>query len=252
MKSPRETRIFGLNACLAVFQHRAQAIRKVYLTHARQEALQPVLRWCAQQRIGYRWVEREDLKKLTQTEHHEGVCFEVLQKAPQSLPEFLAARPPHTQPLALALWLAGVGNPHNLGAVLRSAAHFGADAVLVARDSGLGLSGSVCRVAEGAAEQVPIVALDDAGQSLQALRQAGFQVLATHVREGSSLFAYPVPGRVVFVLGAEHAGIPDALLRALPERIQIPGTGAVESLNVATAAGIIMAEHYRRHRVPML
>src|SRR3546814_6306217 len=82
--------------------------------------------------------------------HHEGVVADVLRESPQSLTAWLEALPPGP---VCALWLDGVGNPHNLGAILRSAAHFGVSAVLLPKHSPLALSGAAARVAEGRSEE---------------------------------------------------------------------------------------------------
>jgi TrmH RNA methyltransferase len=240
-----ELRVFGLNACLAVFARRPQAIRKIYLTQARLPALREVLSWCARERIGYRMVETADLEKLTRSEHHEGVCFEVLREPPLSLAAFLKAQR-GDKPSWLVL-LDGVGNPHNFGAVLRLAAHFGADAVLLPPGSSLALSGAACRVAEGGAEHVPLVALEDLGGALSALTRANYRAVATVVREGEDLYAAPLPRRAVFVFGAEGAGLSPALRSAVEHRVRIPGTGAIESLNIATAVAVVAAEFWRQY-----
>ena len=119
-----ELRLYGLNAVDAVFRHRPQAIRKVYLLQSRIHALKPLLAWCVQQRVGYRVVEEADLDRLAASSHHEGVVADVLKAEPLSLDAWLEALA--TGAPALAIWLDGVGNPHNFGAFLRSAAHFGA------------------------------------------------------------------------------------------------------------------------------
>src|SRR5690606_31474658 len=149
-----EVRLYGLNAVQAVFERRPQAIRKLYLLQSRVHALRPLLAWCVQNRVGYRVVEAEDLDRLAASSHHEGVVADVLRTAPLALDDWLAALAPGAP--ALALWLDGVGNPHNFGAILRSAAHFGA-AVLLPERSTLALSGAAARVAEGGAEAVPLV-----------------------------------------------------------------------------------------------
>lgn len=241
-----ELRVFGLNACLAVFAQRPDAIRKVYLLESRLPVLKPVLAWCAQAKVGYRLVGAEDLQRLTRTEHHEGVVFDVRRAPPLALSAWLASL--DASGPALAIWLDGVGNPHNFGATLRIAAHFGAAGVLLAPGSGLALSGAACRVAEGGAEVVPLVALDDAAGALAKLARAGFEPVATVVRGGDDLYAAPLPRRSVLVFGAEGGGIGPALLRAVPRQVRIPGSGAVESLNIATAVGVVTAEHWRQHR----
>lgn len=245
-RADAELRVFGLNACLAVFAHRPQAIRKVHLLESRLPALKGVLAWCAKARVGYNLVGPDDLERLAKSTHHEGVVFDVRRAPPPALREWLArldrARP------ALALWLDGVGNPHNFGAVLRIAAHFGADGVLLAPGSTLALSGAACRVAEGGAEVVPLVAVEDAAGALAALARAGFEAAATVVRGGDDLYARPLPRRCLLVFGAEGGVIGPALLAAVPRHLRIPGSGAVESLNIATAVSVVVAEHWRQHR----
>src|SRR3546814_10523817 len=151
-----ELRLYGFNAVQAVFARRPQAIRKLYLAEARIPQLQPLLKWCVANRVGYRVVDEADLRKLAASAHHEGVVADVLRESPQSLTAWLEALPPGP---VCALWLDGVGNPHNLGAILRSAAHFGVSAVLLPKHSPLALSGAAARVAEGGAEAVPFVRL---------------------------------------------------------------------------------------------
>ena len=111
-----EIRIYGLNACQALFARRPHDVRKVYLLESRIPELQPVLAWCVQKRLGYRVVGNADLDKLTATHHHEGVCFEVRRAEFLQLSTLLQRLPRAPQPALLA-WLDGVGNPHNLGAV---------------------------------------------------------------------------------------------------------------------------------------
>src|SRR3546814_8980473 len=99
--------------------------------------------------------------------HPEGVVAVVLPESPQSLTAWLEALPPGP---VCALWLDGVGNPHNLGAILRSAAHFGVSAVLLPKHSPLALSGAAARVAEGGAEAVPFVRLGRDDNAIAQLR----------------------------------------------------------------------------------
>ena len=233
-----ELRIYGLNAVRAVFARRPQAIRKLYLAEARIPALQPLLGWCVANRVGYRVVGEEDLHKLAASTHHEGVVADVLRAEPGSLSEWLRELPAGPQ---CAIWLDGVGNPHNLGAILRSAAHFGVVAVLLPKHSPLALSGAAARVAEGGAEAVPMVRLGRSDNAITQLRGAGFQLAATVVRGGSDLFVAALPQRVVYVLGAEGEGMDHDLAAACDLRLSIPGSGAVESLNVAAATAVLLA-----------
>jgi TrmH RNA methyltransferase len=239
-------RLYGLNAVRAVFARRPQAIRKLYLEPSRIPDLQPLLKWCVANRVGYRVVEEVDeLRKLAASTHHEGVVADVLREAPRSLEAWLSALPAGP---CCALWLDGVGNPHNLGAILRSSAHFGVSALLLPAESPLALSGAAARVAEGGADAVPFVRLGAVDGAIGQLHAAGFALAATVVRGGDDLFAASLPSRLVYVLGAEGAGMGEALAAACDQRLSIPGTGEVESLNVAAATAVLLAQWARGMR----
>jgi len=234
----RELRVFGINACLAVHRYRPQAIRKIYLSQSRLDRFSGILTWCAGEKIGYRIVENTDLDKLTQSQHHEGVCFETIPPVPLTLDELIARA--GSAEHAWMAWLDGVGNPHNLGAILRSAAHFGCAGLILHRDAA-GLSGAACRVAEGGAEVVPIARVDEAIGSMAKLKRHGYQGIATVVRDGADLFGAQLPRRSVLVMGAESAGMSSSLIAACDQRLGIPGSGAVESLNVSAAFAVFAA-----------
>lgn len=239
-----ELRLYGLNAVHAVFSRRPEAIRKVYLTESRIPALKPLLAWCVKQRVGYRVVEEGDLDRLAASTHHEGVVADVLKVEPLLMGDWLRALP-EGKPVA-ALWLDGVGNPHNFGAILRSAAHFGVAGILLPRESTLAISGAAARVAEGGAEQVPLVRMGQADNAAAQLRNAGFSLAATVVRGGDDLFAAKLPPRLVYVMGAEGEGMDARLAEACDLRLSIPGSGAIESLNVAAATAVFLAQWKQR------
>ncbi|MEP6939846.1 MAG: TrmH family RNA methyltransferase [Rudaea sp.] len=240
----QELRVHGRNACLAVFAHRPDDVRKVYLTEARIGDFKPVLAWCVKHRLGYRVVEAEDLERLTETQHHEGVCFEVRRHPPLAVDAMLqaidSARP------ALVAWLDGVGNPHNVGAILRSAANFGIQGmILPAQNSEL--SGAALRVAEGGAESVRLAYAREGEDVAAVLHAAGFKVAGTVPRDGTPLYKTTFPARLALVLGAEGEGMSKQLIRAADLRITVPGTGAVESLNVSASAAVVFGEFWRQH-----
>jgi TrmH RNA methyltransferase len=236
-----EIRLHGVNAVQAVFARRPAAIRKLYLAEALIPRLQPMLKWCVANRVGYRVVDEDDLRRLAASSHHEGVVADVLREAPAALTTWL-----HDlgEGPACALWLDGVGNPHNLGAILRSAANFGAS-VLLPKHSPLQLSGAAARVAEGGAEAVPLVRLGREDNAIAQLRGAGFTLAATVVRGAGDAFVAPLPPRLVYVIGSEGEGMSQALADSCDLRLSIPGTGAVESLNVAAATAVLLARWWQ-------
>jgi len=239
-----ELRLYGWNAVQALFDKRPQALRKLYLVESLIPRMQPVLKWCVANRVGYRVVEEGDLNKLAATTHHEGLVADVLRAPVLALDAWLATLPADAP--ALALWLDGVGNPHNFGAILRSAAHFGVKALLLPAGSTLALSGAAARVAEGGAESVPLVQLPDNAQAMAQLRAAGFGLAATLVEGGEDVFRASLPARLVYVMGAEGEGMDRSLASECDLQVSIPGSGAVESLNVASATAVLLAQWVSR------
>ena len=237
-----ELRLYGWNAVQALYEHRPQALRKLYLTESLIPRMQPVLKWCVANRVGYRVVEDGDLNKLAATTHHEGLVADVLRAPMLELDEWLATLPAGAP--VLALWLDGVGNPHNFGAILRSAAHFGVAGLLLPPGSTLALSGAAARVAEGGAESVPLVRLPELPEAMAQLRAAGIGLAATLVEGGKDLFATELPQRLVYVMGAEGEGMDRDLADDCDLQVSIPGSGAVESLNVASATAVLLAHWY--------
>jgi RNA methyltransferase, TrmH family len=247
----REIRIYGRHAVLAVFRQRPDAIRKLYYTRAAQAGLGDMLSYLAASQVSYREVTPEELVKIASSEHHEGLVAEIVRPTPL---EFSALKQ-HLSALqrATVVLLDGVSNPHNFGAMLRICAHFGADAVLLAPKHGqdemdpneLPLSGAMYRVAEGGAEATPILRLNSLTQ-LDDIRALGFEAVAAHPHDASSIYSAALPKKLLLMLGAEGAGLSPAMLSFASRRLSIPGSGKVESLNVAQAAAVLLAEVSRQ------
>ncbi len=241
----KELRLHGLNAVLAMFTATPERLRKLYLSESRLTDLKDLLKWCVQHRVGYRVVEDGDLSKLAQTSHHEGVVADVLPPQERTLEAWLAEVGGVES--VCAIWLDGVGNPHNLGAIMRNAAHFGASAMLIEATAVNPISGASARVAEGGAERISVVRLpSDAKRAMPLLRDAGFGLVATLVRDGADVYKTDLPAKLIYVMGAEQQGMHKGLAQACDVQVSIPGTGEVESLNVASATAVFLAEWYRR------
>jgi TrmH RNA methyltransferase len=239
-----ECKVYGINACLAVFQHRPEALIRAYVTNETLRRFGYAMKFLAEQRRAYHVVSREELDRVTESEHHGGVCFVIRKRVPLTVPEFVERL--GAQPKARVVMLEGVANPHNLGALLRSCAHFGVDAVLV-EDGGAVQGGAAARVAEGAAESVQLVQYQGAGGALAALHQAGFARVVTSSHAPNSVYAAELPEKAVYVLGSEGHGASLEAAESADLALAIPGTGAVESLNVSVAAGVLLGELFRRH-----
>ncbi|MEO7762399.1 MAG: 23S rRNA (guanosine(2251)-2'-O)-methyltransferase RlmB [Casimicrobiaceae bacterium] len=141
---------------------------------------------------------------------------------------------------ALLLILDGVQDPHNLGACLRSADAFGVHAIVVPKDRAVGVSATVAKVASGAADTVPVVAVTNLARTLRMLKERGIWLIGADAGGSESLFTADLTGPIGWVLGAEGNGL-RRLTRELCDRIVgIPLSGMVSSLNVSVATGICL------------
>jgi TrmH RNA methyltransferase len=236
--------VHGLRACAALFAHRPGDIIRVYLSVNRRPTFKALLEYCVAQRLGFQFVDDENLQKLSGGIHHEGIVILAREPARLGGDELLAGISTKTIHGPLLL-LDGVQNPHNLGSILRSAAHFGCGAVVGEAENLPPLSAAALRVAEGGAESVPLVAVEDAAAFLAKLKSAGLRVVSTTSRAGTPIAAAGLSRHVVLVLGSEAEGVSPRVGRGADIQVRIPGSGAVQSLNVAVACGIVLAEACR-------
>lgn len=241
-----EEKVYGLNACRAIFRHRRADIRRVYVESRRMDDVRDLLKWCARAQIAYKVITTAELQRVTKSTHHEGVALLARRPDVPDFASWLQTRSESSAPCRLLL-LENVRDPHNVGAIVRIAAHFGVAALLAVGETAA-RSGAMLRTAEGGGEAVPVFEQVDVERALRSLRTRGFTLLATSSHVSQSLFeAQPLPARCVLMLGAEREGLSSRLLRRADARLLIPGSGAVESLNVATAAAVILAELWRQH-----
>lgn len=248
MSKPQDERkIYGLNACLSFYQRFPDRIIRAWLSEdAAKIHFGPLMKTLAKEKRAYHLADEAELLKVTQSEHHEGVCLLVQDFPLFTVDAFVATLPPGKPVCMLAL--DGVSNPHNLGAIMRVAAHFGVSAI-ISEQPQLLRSGAAVRTAEGGATNIKIVATDNLGKSLQFLKKRQFSVLATSSHESQSVYEMPMPERAVLVLGEEQKGVSGKILQIADQHIVIAGTGWVESLNVSVATGIVLSEFWRQHRV---
>ncbi|HYZ41822.1 MAG TPA: RNA methyltransferase [Stellaceae bacterium] len=234
-------RISGLAAVQALFERDPGRVERLFYVASVRGEVASFCRSLARVRKPYRQVEPAELARIAGTVLHGGV---VAIARPRPLPDF----DPEAAPEIAGAWgrdgkplliLDGIGNPHNLGAIVRSAAFFGIERIFLADRPEQALpSDASYRVAEGGFEHLSLyrVALPGA---LGGLR--GFYRIV-----GTALGQCPVPQKwhyprpVALVLGNEETGLDPATLTACDEVVTIPGSGRMQSLNVAAAAAILM------------
>ena len=239
-----ETRIYGENACQVLFANRPDVIVRGWFTPQVTPRFSDTLRWMAATRKAYHVVDAEEMAKVAGSEHHGGVCLLIKKRRPLHLLDYLDTARDSDCLLALE----NVANPHNLGGIMRSCAHFGVRGVVM-RQAGNLESGAAVRTAEGGAEFLQPIAVEDFAAGLERLRQAGYTIVTTSSHAGQSVFSTKLPAKVVIVFGEEKGGISDDTLQQGDLALSIPGTGHVESLNVSVATGILLGEWWRQHGV---
>ncbi|WP_318369025.1 tRNA/rRNA methyltransferase [Enterobacter sp.] len=238
-----ETRVYGENACQALFQSRPDCIVRAWFVQSVTPRFKEALRWMAANRKAYHVVDEAELVKASGTEHHGGVCFIIKKRSGISVQQWVDQAEAEDCVLALE----DVGNPHNLGAMMRSCAHFGVKGVLL-DDAAIIESGAAIRTAEGGAEHVQAITGDSIIGALDAFRKAGYSIVTTSSHEGTPLFKAELPKKMVLVLGQERDGLSDAALSSADMSVSIQGTGNVESLNVSVATGVLLAEWWRQNK----
>lgn len=236
-----ESKVYGENACLALFKNRPESIIKAWFVESITPKFRESLRYLAANKKAYHVVDSHELQKVSGTEHHGGVCFLIKKRTPIELHEYLALASKQDCIIALE----GVANPHNIGAILRSAAHFGIKAVLHA-DSSVLDSGAAIRTAEGGAEYIQAIHSEDFIGSLAELQKAGYTLVSTSSHKGKSLFTTQLPEKSVILIGQEGDGLTDSSWEKGQLRVAISGTGKVESLNVSVATSIILAHWWQQ------
>lgn len=191
-------------------------------------------------------VDTDELDSRVGRERHRGVVLEVprLAGSVERLDDFLAEETP---PSSAVLALDGVTDPHNLGAVLRSAEWFGVDLVVLPNRRSAGLTDTVLRTSAGAASRVPTVTVPNLVRALGDLKDAGFWVYGAEPA-GEEMCSAGLTGRVALVLGSEGAGLSRLTSERCDVLVRIPSIGTVESLNVSVAAGILLYEMRRQQK----
>lgn len=246
MSHKKEIKYYGLHSCLALFKARKDDIIRIYLDETNVKAFKSALKWCSEHKKAYHIVSAAELEKVTSSVHHEGVC--ILAKELDFIPMDEALKEINSRKeKCCLLYLDGVQNPHNIGSIVRAMAHFGIPYILGEKGKLPSISPSAYRIAKGGAEFVRLVALDKPLDALRKLKQKGFSLVTTSSHGGVSLYKHTFPAHTVIIMGSESEGVSKELFSLAADKIQIPGTGAVESLNVAIATTLCVAEYCRQN-----
>lgn len=241
--------VYGVHAVRVMLERHPERVLEVKLAAERQDPRVRELEELA--RVQRRPVQRLSMHALKQQlgeVAHQGVAAQVTPLAPWSEADLYQALGARAAPLLLAL--DGVQDPHNLGACLRSADACGALAVIVPRDRAAQLTPAVYKVAAGAAETTPVVAVTNLARTLRLLKDANLWIVGADAAAQKAAREVDLKGGVVLVLGAEGSGLRHLTREHCDFLVRLPTLGAVESLNVSVAAGMLLYEAVRQRQAP--
>lgn len=239
--------LYGIHTVAAVLKTHPERVLEIKLQEGRDDQrLESVQALAQQVGLPLQRVSKKSLDSQFSDANHQGVAARC--KLSQALDEnaLLTLLDRKSGP-PLILVLDSVTDPHNLGAVLRSADAAGVDAVVTTKDKSVGLTPVVRRVAVGAAEIVPFVQVTNLARVLKNLQDQGVWVIGTELDEhAASLYQADLKGPVALVMGAEGSGLRRLTRENCDQLVYIPMQGQIQSLNVSVAAGVCLFETMRQ------
>lgn len=244
-RSGSEQLLVGFHAVIARLRQDPESIKTVYVDPARKDRRMQDFLKTAGEVLGRKLhqADSDRLNSLAGNSRHQGVVAMAEPTAMiQNLPELIdsfSANP-------LLLILDGVTDPHNLGACMRVADGAGVDAILVPKDRSAHLNSTVSKVASGAAETMPLIAVTNLARAMKELQDSGVWLIGTDDGATKTLYDVDLTGPVAIVMGAEGEGMRRLTREHCDELVSIPMLGGVESLNVSVASGVCLYEARRQ------
>jgi 23S rRNA (guanosine2251-2'-O)-methyltransferase len=241
-----QTVAYGIHAVRVLLKRNPGRVRRVLFSATRRDRRLTELRELAKS-VSVVVLETgdEELDRLAERGRHQGVVAEIPARAGDPETQLEEALEAATGP-PLLLVLDGVQDPHNLGACLRSADAAGVCAVLVPRARAVGLTPVVRKVAAGAAESVPLISVVNLARTLRELKDRGFWLIGADDSAQASFFEADLAGPTALVMGSEGEGLRRLTRECCDQLVSIPMAGAVESLNVSVATGVLLFEAVRQ------
>ncbi|MBV2133667.1 23S rRNA (guanosine(2251)-2'-O)-methyltransferase RlmB [Pseudomonas sp. MAP12] len=240
-------RVYGVHAVEALLRHHPKRVKQLWLAEGRQDPrVQALVQLAGEARVPVGQRERRELDEWAEGVH-QGVVAEVSPSqvwGENFLDELLA----RGESVPLLLVLDGVTDPHNLGACLRTADAAGVQAVIVPKDKSATLNATVRKVACGAAEVIPLVAVTNLARTLEKLQQQGLWIVGTAGEATQEIYDLDLRGPTVLVMGAEGKGMRRLTREHCDYLARLPMGGSVSSLNVSVATGVCLFEAVRQRR----
>jgi len=241
--------LVGFHAVISRIRQAPDSLKTVYYDFSRRDRRMKDFIETATEILGRKLhqADTERLRQLAGHDRHQGVvAFAEPTSMARTIPELMDSL---GNKKALLLILDGVTDPHNLGACLRVADGAGADAIIVPKDRSAQLNATVSKVASGAAETMPFIAVTNLARAMRELQELGVWIIGTAEDAPKTIYEHDLTGPVAIVMGAEGEGMRRLTKETCDELVNIPMSGGVESLNVSVASGVCLYEALRQ-RLP--
>jgi 23S rRNA (guanosine2251-2'-O)-methyltransferase len=222
---------------------------RIVIARGRQDSrVEQIVQLARKQNIPVRFEDRGQLDRLANSKDHQGVVALAAARSAATLEDILAAAN-HSAghgSKGLIVLLDGVEDPHNLGAVIRTALAAGAHGVVIPERRAAGLTDTVARASAGALAHLPVAKVTNLAQTMEELKEAGYWLIGLDERAEKSYTEADYTSPVGIVLGGEGQGLHDLTRKRCDFVVSLPTTGPVKSLNVSVAAGVVLFEALRQ------
>ncbi len=237
--------VFGVNPVREALRGVREVFELYVQTTATDHRLEKILELARERGVRVIRREREDLTRMCGSSHHQGMALKVAPFGYADLDDLITAAAGEPEG-GFLLVLDGIQDPHNLGALIRTAACAGATGVIIPRDRACGITPAAEKASAGAVETVSVAQVTNIAQCLETLKKAGYWIYGLAGEAGESLFETSFSGNLALVVGSEGEGIRPLVARRCDLLLSIPLYGGVGSLNASVAGGIALYEVARR------
>ena len=240
-------RIEGRNAVLEAFRS-GRTVDKLFVQeHLGDGPVRTILREAGKQDTIVNFVTKERLDEMSESGRHQGVIAQVTAYEYASLEDILQKAEASGEP-PLIVFLDGIEDPHNLGAIIRTACLAGAHGVVIPKHHASGLTPTAVKASAGALHYVPVAKVTNMGRTIDDLKKRGLWFVCADMG-GTEMYDLDLKGPLGLVVGSEGAGVSRLVREKCDFTASIPMSGAIDSLNASVAAGVLLYEIVRQRRV---
>ena len=238
--------IYGINAVAEALKARGRSFEWVGVLKERHDLrLQRVVEECRRNGVAVRFLSRPELDRMAGNNAHQGVVAVTSAKQYNDLDDVVAAKRGH---YSLIVVLDGIEDPHNLGAILRTADAAGANGIVIPERRAAAVTGTVTKASAGASEHLPIAKVTNISRTVEELKENNVWTVGLDERAEQTYDALDYNMDCALVLGGEGKGLHDLVKRKCDFLVSIPMLGKVPSLNVSVAAAVVLYEIVRQRR----